>query len=99
MLALTSHFKDAHLQSGRTVEEALTSPVRKVTILGEYEITYSFKYCTFVLTFFPKSDKNHSVLVADNLISFQDAVRAQQFDYIDRLKAAVIAKNSVKSDK
>lgn len=96
MLPLTSHFKDAHLQSGRTVEEALTSPIRKVTILGEYEITHNSEYGTFVLTFFPKSDKNHSVLVADDLISFQDAVRAQQFDYIDRLKAAVIAKSSQK---
>lgn len=92
MLALTSPFKKLHLQSGRTVEEALTSPIRKVTILGEYEITHSFKYDTFVLTFFPKADKNHAVLIADDLISFQDAVRAQQFDYIDRLKAAVIAK-------
>lgn len=91
---MTSHFKDLHLQSGRMVEEALTSPIRKVTILGEYEITYNSKCGTFVLTFFPKSDKSHAVPIADDLISFQDAVRAQQFDYIDRLKAAVIAKSS-----
>lgn len=97
MLALTSHFKDLHLQSGRTVEEVLTSPVRRMTILGEYEITYSFKWGTFALALFPKSDKNHSVLIADDLISFPDAVRAQQFDYIDRLKAAVIAKSSQNS--
>lgn len=89
---MTSRFKKLHLQSGRTVEEALTKPVRKKVFLGEYEIIGSTKDGKYLVFFYPKDNPNHCTMVADGLLTFKDAENAQQFDYIDRLKAIVIAK-------
>lgn len=98
---MTPHFKQLKLNSGRTIEEIETSPVRRKTLIGEYEISYSFKYCTYALTFFPKATPNHAILVNDNLLTFKDASLVQIFDYTDRLKALCIEmerKNGSKSD-
>lgn len=98
---MTPHFKKIKLTSGRTINEIETSPIRRKTFIGEYEISYSFKYATYVLTFFPKATPNHAILINDNLLTFKDASLAQIFDYTDRLKALCIEmerKNGSKSD-
>jgi hypothetical protein len=98
---LTPHFKQLKLNSGRTIEEIETSPIRRKTFVGEYEISYNFKYATYTLTFFPKAAPNNVIIVNDNLLTFKDASLAQIFDYTDRLKALCIEmehKNGSKSD-
>lgn len=92
---MTSHFEDLHLQSGRKIGDIMSAKHVIKAYKGRYELEMDKSNHTWSLYFYPDDAPDEVVRVQTELLSLEDAKRAQIFHNVDRLKALVIAKRSV----
>lgn len=99
MLPLTSHFEELHLQSGRKIADIMSSKKVIKAYKGHYELERDDFDHSWSVYFYADDSPNEVLRVQTGLLSLEDAKRAQVFHNVDRLKAIVIARGLVKSDK